>query len=342
MTKKIIRSGELSPIDPPWFKAFKLISANVIPDAARRKSVDVFHSHLYHMINRAMTDQYIAAGFVENGMGVGPNGADGFSFSKHMNHWATYRELPPDVSTELTRIFWEVSVPAAKLNNCTTNHATMHSQLSGLFNLPELDAAENRSNKVLNQGFAMVLNDDVYERFANERLELDAMKKILKDKVDLLKKEEKKRQDAIKKADEDKAALGVDNEYKSELLEINNKEAAAIKKHEDTTAEQVKVLNNNIIQLPKKDVQIENIKKAIKEIEKNSKEAIKIIKTSYKDQKNMLLKCHKKERKRIIAFHNENKQNNGARLPVLPLEIDITGNAMIESDDEIGSEEEDN
>ena len=101
MTERIVKNGKLSPSNPPWFEAFQKITKKVIHNSERRKTVDVFHSHLHHMIGRAFQEEFILGGWVINGMGIGPNGTYKFSFEQFMRHWSLYLALSADQSAEL-------------------------------------------------------------------------------------------------------------------------------------------------------------------------------------------------------------------------------------------------
>jgi hypothetical protein len=258
-------------------------------------------------------------------MGIGPGGVSTFSFQKFMNHWSLYPDLPPDVSSKLTDIFWEKAVPLGMSNSCTTNHTTMHAQLQELLDFPDLDPLDNRSRLVINQGFAMVLNEEVFKKFAEERMEIDKLKKERNNKLALEKKEEKKRLDSLKKIQDNRVCAFFDGEYEDNLNELRKSEQGKLKKLREKTDQLIASINE------KKETKT-NTKAtkatAIRGLEKSFKEAAKIIKSTFTEQTKASKAKYLADRKKILKTHDLELQRNGARNIPTTADVDITGTAM--------------
>ena len=288
MSAKVIKSGSLSPLNPPWYEAFKTITAKNIASSERRKTIDIFASHLWHMIAKCFTYESLSGGWVSNGMGIGPNNVDAFSFSKMMNHWKQYKFLPPDISAELTRIFWNESIPYARIHNSTISHSAMYNQLKEILDFPPILLPENdRSMVATNQGFAMVLNDSVFTEFAEDKLRLEELISQNNSRVNEAKKLQKKKLDNEKKMKNDEIAKGVDDDLVLSLQISSTKELAEIETHEKRNAIQISSLKATIPKKSDADSKATKaaINQSIKLIENDHKETIKEIKSRYKKER---------------------------------------------------------
>jgi hypothetical protein len=273
-------------------------------------------------------------------MGIGPNNVDAFSFSKMMNHWKQYKFLPPDISAELTRIFWNESIPYARIHNSTISHSAMYNQLKEILDFPPILLPENdRSMVATNQGFAMVLNDSVFTEFAEDKLRLEELISQNNSRVNEAKKLQKKKLDNEKKMKNDEIAKGVDDDLVLSLQISSTKELAEIETHEKRNAIQISNLKATIPKKSDADSKATKaaINQSIKLIENDHKETIKEIKSRYKKERNGLKEDSKKERFKIIQIYRKNLFDRGATNAI---EIDITETPMVVDDND--SDDNDN
>ena len=323
MSTKASKSGSISPCHPPWYEAFKKITAKHIASSERRKTIDTFASHLWHMIARCFTNESLSGGWVSNGMGIGPNGVDAFSFPKMMNHWKMYRHLPPAISAEMTRIFWQEAIPYGRIHNSTISHREMFNQLKEILDFPTiLLPEEDRTMAPTNQGFAMVLNDAVFTEFAEDKLILERLITERTLRVNEAKKQEKKRLDSEKKIKNDAIAKGVDDELASSLVLSRAAEMAEIETYDKRHTAQISALKGTIPKKSDADSKATKIaiNAAIKLVEEGHKEIVKEIKSRHKKERDNLKASSKKERSKIINIHHKNLFDRGAN----PIKINIT------------------